>query len=58
MLEGDAYKSEVPADEDRARGMGARGVPFFVFGRKDAVGGAQPPEVFSEVIERVIAEKA
>jgi predicted DsbA family dithiol-disulfide isomerase len=35
---------------------GIHGVPFFVFEHKYAVSGAQPPEVFLEVLEQVAAE--
>jgi len=37
--------------------MGVQGVPFFVFNEKYAVSGAQPIEVFSEVLERVWEEE-
>jgi predicted DsbA family dithiol-disulfide isomerase len=34
------------------------GVPFFVFDRKYAVSGAQPPEVLAQALERTWAETA
>jgi predicted DsbA family dithiol-disulfide isomerase len=40
-------------DEDRmARELGVEGVPFFVFGRRLAVSGAQDPEVLLGAMER------
>jgi predicted DsbA family dithiol-disulfide isomerase len=56
-LETDAYKNDVAEDLDVARQIGARGVPFFVFNEKYAVSGAQPTEVFSEVLGRVWEEE-
>ena len=44
-------------DEEQAKEMGVQGVPFFVFNEKYAVSGAQPIEVFSEVLERVWEEE-
>lgn len=38
--------------------QGVQGVPFFVFGNKYALSGAQPEQVFGEVIETVRAETA
>ncbi len=53
MLASDIYKNEVELDQYYAEQVGARGVPFFVFNNKYAVSGAQPPEMFSEVLEKV-----
>ena len=36
-----------------ARKMGIHGVPCFVIDRKFMVSGAQPPEVFAQVFQRV-----
>jgi len=36
--------------------QGIRGVPFFVFGGKYALSGAQPAEVFEKALEQTIAE--
>lgn len=38
--------------------QGVQGVPFFVFGNKYALSGAQPEQVFGEVIETVQKEAA
>jgi predicted DsbA family dithiol-disulfide isomerase len=36
--------------------QGIRGVPFFVFGEKYALSGAQPDEVFASALEKTISE--
>jgi predicted DsbA family dithiol-disulfide isomerase len=36
--------------------QGIRGVPFFVFGEKYALSGAQPTEVFAQALEKTISE--
>ncbi|WP_077324299.1 DsbA family oxidoreductase [Virgibacillus siamensis] len=57
MLKLDDFALHVRADEEQARQIGVQGVPFFVFNEKYAVSGAQPPEVFSEVLEKVWQEE-
>lgn len=52
MLAGDARGDEVRRDQARAREIGIRGVPFFVFDGRLAVSGAQPPEVFARALEQ------
>lgn len=44
VLAGDAYAREVRADEQEARRLDIRGVPFFVFAGRHAVSGAHPSE--------------
>ncbi|PPL00369.1 DsbA family oxidoreductase [Parapedobacter indicus] len=56
MLSSDAYAHEVAQDIQEARNIGIRGVPFFVFNRKYAVSGAQPPEVFLQTLQKAVAE--
>jgi len=56
MLDGDQFAYEVAQDIQEARNLGIRGVPFFVFNRKYAVSGAQPPEVFLQTLEKSFAE--
>ena len=56
-LETDAYTQQVRLDEYEAQQVGARGVPFFVFNDKYAVSGAQPSELFLEVLEKVQSEE-
>lgn len=57
LLKVDDYAIHVRADEEQARQIGVQGVPFFVFNEKYAVSGAQPPEAFSEVLEKVWEEE-
>lgn len=56
VLESDAYAKEVQEDELRARAIGVRGVPFFVFNDKVAVSGAQSPETFLETLNKAWVE--
>lgn len=56
VLSGDTYAAEVTADEREARALGITGVPFFVVAEKYGVSGAQPTEVFTQVLEKVWAE--
>jgi len=58
VLAGDEYAREVDADERMARSLGVTGVPFFVFDRRYAVSGAQPPEVLTQALDRAWAETA
>ena len=50
------YANAVRLDEYQAQQIGVRGVPFFVFEDKYAVSGAQQPELFAEVLEKVWEE--
>ena len=50
------YANEVRRDEYEAQQIQVRGVPFFVFDAKYAVSGAQPSNVFAEVLATVWAE--
>ncbi|MBD2768497.1 DsbA family oxidoreductase [Hymenobacter sp. BT664] len=50
------YAEAVRHDEHQAHQMNVRGVPFFVFEGKYAVSGAQPTELFAEVLEKVWEE--
>ncbi|MGG0823250.1 DsbA family oxidoreductase [Paenibacillus turicensis] len=56
MLNSDQFTAEVKADEQEAANIGVQGVPFFVINRKYAVSGAQPPHVFTEVLNQVWEE--
>lgn len=56
-LRSSRYAEAVDADIAQARAYGIQGVPFFVFDEKYGVSGAQPPEAFAQVIERVRAER-
>jgi predicted DsbA family dithiol-disulfide isomerase len=52
LLAGDDYADAVEADIRRASALGANGVPFFVVDEKYGVSGAQPTEVFGQVLQR------
>lgn len=52
----DAYAYKVKQDIQEAQQLGVRGVPFFVFDRKYAVSGAQPPAAFLETLEKSFSE--
>jgi predicted DsbA family dithiol-disulfide isomerase len=56
VLAGEDYGYNVRTDEQEARSLGISGVPFFVFDRKLAISGAQPVELFKEVLEKTWAE--
>lgn len=55
-LADDTHADDVTADVNRAREMGVTGVPFFVFNGRFGVAGAQTPDVFLDVIQRVKQE--
>ncbi len=55
-LQAGTHAEAVRHDEYQAQQIGVRGVPYFVFADKYAVSGAQPPEVFAEVLQTVWAE--
>lgn len=57
VLRTEAFADEVRIDEATAASMQVTGVPFFVFDRRLAVAGAQPPEVLLQVLERTWAER-
>jgi predicted DsbA family dithiol-disulfide isomerase len=52
ILESDAFRVEVDADQAMASSLGANGVPFFVIDRKFGISGAQPIGTFSRVLEQ------
>ncbi|MFD0958984.1 DsbA family oxidoreductase [Paenibacillus chungangensis] len=56
MLESDAYKEEVRAQEQEARDLHISGVPYFVIDRKYAISGARPPADFLEAITKAWEE--
>ena len=57
MLSGDEYLDKVKYDQHVAEEIGANGVPFYVFNNKYGVSGAQAPEVFEEVLNKVWEEE-
>jgi predicted DsbA family dithiol-disulfide isomerase len=56
MLSSDEFSSQVEEDIYESRQLGIRGVPFFVFNRKYAISGAQEDLLFSQTIEKILAE--
>jgi predicted DsbA family dithiol-disulfide isomerase len=56
-LESGRYGAAVQADIAQAGAYGIQGVPFFVFEGKYGVSGAQPAEVFAQVLEQVASER-
>jgi predicted DsbA family dithiol-disulfide isomerase len=57
MLNSNEYEADVRAQEQDAQQIGVTGVPFYVINRKYAISGAQPSEVFLEVMEKVWIEE-
>lgn len=49
-------EDKVQALIGQARQMGVTGVPFFIFNRRYAVSGAQPPEAIIELLDQLVAE--
>ena len=58
FLASDEGATEVREEDLQGRQSGIQGVPLFVLGRRYALSGAQPPEVFLEVLDRIAAEDA
>ncbi|MBP6672651.1 MAG: DsbA family oxidoreductase [Bacteroidetes bacterium] len=52
MLAGTKFSDDVNRDIYEASQVGARGVPFFIFDNKFAVSGAQPTELFLQVLNK------
>jgi predicted DsbA family dithiol-disulfide isomerase len=52
VLAGREYADAVAADVAQARAYGATGVPFFVVDRAYGISGAQPAEVFAQVLDQ------
>jgi predicted DsbA family dithiol-disulfide isomerase len=55
VLASDEFREAVEADVAQALAFGAGGVPFFVVDRKYGVSGAQPTEVFTQVLDQAWA---
>ncbi|MCG5215274.1 DsbA family oxidoreductase [Streptosporangium sp. KLBMP 9127] len=58
VLEGEDYGDVVRADEELARRFRVSGVPSFVFAEKYSVSGAQPVEVFADLLKQVWEDRA
>lgn len=55
-LSEEQYAQKVSEDIREAEQIGVNGVPFFVFDRKYAISGAQPPEAFLQTLEKSFSE--
>jgi predicted DsbA family dithiol-disulfide isomerase len=55
MNDADLLKATEQLAKDAAQ-QGIRGVPFFVFGEKYALSGAQPDEVFDQALQKTLSE--
>jgi predicted DsbA family dithiol-disulfide isomerase len=55
VLAGDEFADAVRAESREAQQLGLSGVPAFVFDRRGAIAGAQPPEVLVSALEQVHA---
>lgn len=53
LLEGDADAEDVRARDAHARSRGVSGVPTFVIANQHVLNGAQPPELWAQVIEEL-----
>jgi predicted DsbA family dithiol-disulfide isomerase len=56
VLGSDSFAADVRADEALSHQLGATGVPFFVFGMKYGISGAQPQEVFDKTLAAALSE--
>jgi len=56
VLTTDQYADAVEADLREAVSLGATGVPFYVVDRKYGISGAQPTEVFAQVLDKAWSE--
>ncbi len=56
-LESNTYLDAVQADIEQARAYGINGVPFYVVDGRYGVSGAQDAATFTQVLEKVAAEK-
>ncbi len=56
IINSDIKTDEVKEEMNYYRQLGVTGVPFFIFNQKYAVSGAQPVEVFKEILEKVSKE--
>ncbi|MFN8195355.1 MAG: DsbA family oxidoreductase [Nocardioidaceae bacterium] len=57
VLATDRFRDDVEADVRQAAAYGATGVPFFVVDGRYGISGAQPVEVFRQVLERAAADR-
>ena len=53
LLQGDADLADIRARDEHSRKMGVTGVPTFVVAGQHALSGAQPPEIWEQVIDDI-----
>ncbi len=58
LLASDADRADIIERDAHARRQGVSGVPTFIVGRRHAVSGAQPPELWERVIAEIRAQQA
>ena len=56
LLQGEADLDDIRARDEHSRKMGVTGVPTFVVASQHALPGAQPPELWGQVIEDIVAQ--
>jgi predicted DsbA family dithiol-disulfide isomerase len=56
VLQTDRYADAVASDIETARRLGVNGVPFFVIDGRYGISGAQPSEMFVDVLRRAAAD--
>jgi predicted DsbA family dithiol-disulfide isomerase len=57
LLASDADRDDIAARDAHSRQQGVTGVPTFIVGRRHAVSGAQPPELWDRVIAEIRAQE-
>jgi predicted DsbA family dithiol-disulfide isomerase len=55
LLEGDSDRERVRTEAEEAGAMGVSGVPTFILGGRYVLTGAQPPELWSRVVDEIEA---
>ncbi|MCA0043785.1 DsbA family oxidoreductase [Celeribacter litoreus] len=57
LLTSDADLEEIQKRDQHARDRGVNAVPLFIVGNRHAVEGAQPPELWQQVIDELLAQE-
>lgn len=57
VLKNKKFAQDVRNDEFEASRLGIHAVPFFLINEKYSLSGAQPPEVFEKIFEKVLQEE-
>ncbi|MBS9716306.1 DsbA family oxidoreductase [Pseudohalocynthiibacter aestuariivivens] len=56
LLSGDADSDDIRARDEHARARGVSGVPCFIVANQHVLSGAQPPELWGEVVEEILEQ--